>query len=118
MTTAFRPAQLEFRRTGLSKRPYEGGAMERSPGRRRFLKSAAAMSAAALPASSLAADPHAGHAQHAPQAKRAAAPSSQARAYMFLTPPEVAFIDSAVTRLIPTAKLGPAAKAAGAAYFT
>ena len=91
--------------------------MERSPGRRRFLKSVTAMSAAALPASSLAADPHASHAQHAPQAKRAAAPSSQARAYMFLTQPEVAFIDAAVARLIPKDELGPGAKEAGVSYF-
>src|SRR5947209_7678823 len=91
--------------------------MERSPGRRRFLKSVTAMSAAALPAPSLAADPHAGHAQHAPQAKRAAASSSQARAYMFLTQPEAAFIDAAVARLIPKDELGPGAKEAGVAYF-
>src|SRR6266508_1400801 len=79
--------------------------MERSPGRRRFLKSVTAMSAAALPASSLAADPHAGHGQHAPQAKlAAAAPSSQARAYMFLTHPKD--------------ELGPGAKEAGVVYLT
>ncbi len=91
--------------------------MERSPGRRRFLKSVTAMGAAALPASSLAADPHAGHAQQAPQAKRAAAPPAQARAYMFLTQPEVAFLDAAVARLIPKDELGPGAKEAGVTYF-
>ena len=91
--------------------------MERSPGRRRFLKSAAAMSAAALPAPALAADPHASHAQHVAQAKRAAASPAQARAYMFLTQPEVAFLDAAVARLVPKDELGPGAKEAGVAYF-
>ena len=67
--------------------------MERSPGRRRFLKSVTAMGAAALPASALAADPHAGHAQHPPQPKRAAPSPAQARAFMFLTQPEIAFLE-------------------------
>ena len=90
--------------------------MERSPGRRQFLKSAAAMGAAALPASALAAEPKASHPQHAPQAKRAAA-AAEARAYMFLTQPEVAFLDAAVARLIPKDELGPGAKEAGVTYF-
>ena len=91
--------------------------MEKSSSRRRFLKSVTAMGAAALPASTLAAESHAGHAQHAPQAKRAAAPSPQARAYMFLTQPEAAFIDAAVARLIPKDELGPGAKEAGVTHF-
>src|SRR6266853_3324984 len=86
--------------------------MEKS-GRRRFLKSAAAMSAAALPASTLAADPHAQHV--AP--KRAAASPSPARPYMFLSQTEVAFLDAAVSHLIPKDELGPGAKEAGVTYF-
>jgi gluconate 2-dehydrogenase gamma chain len=91
--------------------------MKESSGRRRFLKSAAAMGAAALPASSLAADPHAGHAQHAAPKRVAAAPSSQARPYMFLSQTEAAFLDAAVARLIPKDELGPGAKEAGVTYF-
>lgn len=95
--------------------------MERSPGRRRFLKSAAALGAA-IPAGAAAqtkaapAHPHAGspdhdkiHAQH----MRAAG----ARAYMFLSRAEVAFLDAAVARLIPKDALGPGAKEAGVTYF-
>src|SRR5260370_19675554 len=91
--------------------------MKESSGRRRFLKSAAAMGAAALPASSPAADPHAGHAQHAAPKRVAAAPSSQARPYMFLRQTEAAFLDAAVARLIPKDELGPGAKEAGVTYF-
>jgi gluconate 2-dehydrogenase gamma chain len=36
---------------------------------------------------------------------------------MFLTEPEVAFVEAAVARLIPTDELGPGAKEAGVAYF-
>jgi len=68
--------------------------MERSPGRRRFLKSAAAMSAAALPASALAAKPKESHAQHAAPKRVAAAPTSQSRPYMFLSTSEAAFLDA------------------------
>jgi len=94
--------------------------MEKS-GRRRFLKSAAALGAA-IPAGAAAqskpapAHAHAGspdhdkiHAQH----MRAGG----ARAYMFLTQPEVAFVEAAVARLIPADELGPGAKEAGVAYF-
>ncbi len=91
--------------------------MERSPGRRRFLKSAAAMSAAALPASALAAEPKESHTQHAAPKRVAAAPSSQARPYMFLSQTEAAFLDAAVARLIPKDELGPGAKEAGVTYF-
>jgi gluconate 2-dehydrogenase gamma chain len=38
-------------------------------------------------------------------------------AYAYFTPPEVAFIEAAVERLIPTDKHGPGAKAAGVAYY-
>src|SRR5437879_11262474 len=94
--------------------------MEES-GRRRFLKSAAALGAA-IPAGASAqskptpAPPHAGnpdhdkiHAQHAP--------AGSARAYMFLSRVEVAFLDAAVARLIPKDELGPGAKEAGVSYF-
>jgi gluconate 2-dehydrogenase gamma chain len=86
--------------------------MDRSSGRRRFLKSAAAMGAV-LPAG-VGAQTHApaehekSHAQHA----REATP-----AYMFFTEPEVAFVDAAVARLIPADELGPGAKEAGVAFF-
>jgi len=101
--------------------------MERSSGRRRFLKSAAALGAA-IPAGAAAqsksapskpapAHPHAGspdhdkiHAQH----MRAA---GAARPYMFLSLTEAAFLDAAVARLIPKDELGPGAKEAGVTYF-
>jgi gluconate 2-dehydrogenase gamma chain len=95
--------------------------MERSPGRRRFLKSAAAMSAA-LPAAgfsveALAQGSHTDHAQHSPQAKRGSVSPAQARPYMFLSQSEAAFLDAAVARLIPKDELGPGAKEAGVTYF-
>jgi gluconate 2-dehydrogenase gamma chain len=88
------------------------GFMDRSTGRRRFLKSAAAMGAA-LPAG-VAAQPHSpgehetNHARHV---------RGQAPAYMFFTEPEVAFVDAAVARLIPQDELGPGAREAGVAFF-
>ena len=91
--------------------------MEQSSGRRRFLKSAAAIGAAALPASGLAAEPRSGHAQHGESKRVAAAPSSQSRPYMFLSQSEAAFLDAAVARLIPKDELGPGAKEAGVTYF-
>ena len=93
--------------------------------RRHFLKSAAALGAA-IPAgasgqtssqSKPAPAPHSGadhdktHAQH----MRAAAAS--ARPYMFLSQAEVAFLDAAVSHLIPKDELGPGAKEAGVTYF-
>jgi gluconate 2-dehydrogenase gamma chain len=93
--------------------------MEDSSGRRRFLKSAAALGAA-LPAASVTAQgqspkdkpgagPHAGH--------TAAPAAAGRRAYMYFTAPEVAFVDAAVARLIPADELGPGAKEAGVTYF-
>jgi gluconate 2-dehydrogenase gamma chain len=90
--------------------------MDRSSGRRRFLKSAAAMGAA-LPAG-VAAQPHSpgehekNAAQHMRQPMRGQAP-----AYMFFTGPEIAFVDAAVARLIPEDELGAGAKEAGVAFF-
>ena len=90
--------------------------MDRSSGRRRFLKSAAAMGAV-LPAAAVAQgqkhehDP-AQHQQHHAEHHRAQTP-----AYMFFTEPEVAFVQAAVARLIPADELGPGAKEAGVALF-
>jgi gluconate 2-dehydrogenase gamma chain len=95
--------------------------MSEAKGRRNFLKSAAALSAA-IPAGAAAQSkpapaPHSGadhdktHAQH----MRAAAAS--ARPYMFLSQAEVAFLDAAVSHLIPKDELGPGAKEAGVSYF-
>jgi gluconate 2-dehydrogenase gamma chain len=95
--------------------------MSESKGRRNFLKSAAALSAA-IPAGAAAQTkpapaPHSGadhdktHAQH----MRAAAAS--ARPYMFLSQTEVAFLDAAVSHLIPKDELGPGAKETGVTYF-
>jgi gluconate 2-dehydrogenase gamma chain len=75
-------------------------------GRRRFLKSIPVIGAAGLPAPAFSAEPHA----------HPAAPA-RSQAYMFLTEPEVAFVQAAVARLIPADELGPGAKEAGVAYF-
>jgi gluconate 2-dehydrogenase gamma chain len=77
--------------------------VDESEGRRRFLKAAGALGAAAIPAAAAA--------QHA--AHTAAKPEK----YMFLTPAEVAFVDAAVARLIPADALGAGAKEAGVTYF-
>jgi gluconate 2-dehydrogenase gamma chain len=82
--------------------------------RRNFLKSAAALGAA-VPVGAAAqtkAPSHAGHGAHA--APKGAA---QPRPYMFLSQAEVAFIDAAVSHLIPKDELGPGAKEAGVTYF-
>src|SRR4029077_2379295 len=83
--------------------------------RRNFLKSAAALGAA-IPAGAATAQAkapsHADHGTHA--APKGAA---QPRPYMFLSQAEVAFIDAAVSHLIPKDELGPGAKEAGVTYF-
>ncbi len=92
--------------------------MERSPGRRRFLKSAAALGAV-IPAGAATQSkpaPHADHDKQHAQHMRAAA-SSQPRPYMFLSQAEIAFLDAAVSHLIPKDELGPGAKEAGVTYF-
>jgi gluconate 2-dehydrogenase gamma chain len=76
--------------------------MDESEGRRRFLKSVGALSAAVPVA---AAAQHAGHAPARPEK------------FMFLSPAEAAFLDAAVARLIPADELGPGAKEAGVTYF-
>ena len=93
--------------------------MDKSSGRRRFLKSAAALGAA-IPAGAAAQTkpapaPHAQHDKTHAQHMRAAA--TAARPYMFLSQTEVAFLDAAVSHLIPKDELGPGAKEAGVTYF-
>src|SRR2546428_8150969 len=81
--------------------------MGQSSGRRWFLKSVTALGgAASLPAPASAAEPHAQHGLHAPSPT-----------YMYLTQPEVAFVEAAVARLIPADELGPGAKGAGVVYL-
>src|SRR5213083_643718 len=81
--------------------------MGQSSGRRWFLKSVTALGgAASLPAPASPAEPHAQH--------RARALS---QTYMYLTQPEVAFVEATVARLIPADELGPGAKEPGVACF-
>jgi len=92
--------------------------MSESSGRRRFLKSAAALGVI-IPAGAAAQSkpaPHADHDKQHAQHVRAAA-SSQPRPYMFLSQTEIAFLDAAVSHLIPKDELGPGAKEAGVTYF-
>src|SRR5438309_11173324 len=81
--------------------------MGQSSGRRWFLKSVTALGgAASLPAPASAAEPHAQHGARA-----------LSQTYMYLTQPEVAFVEAAVARLIPADELGPGPKEAGVACF-
>ena len=82
--------------------------------RRHFLKSAAALGAA-IPAGAAAQTKSDHDKQHAQHMRQAAA--AQPRPYMFLSQAEVAFIDAAVSHLIPKDELGPGAKEAGVTYF-
>jgi len=75
---------------------------ESHEGRRRFLKSVGALSAA-VPTAALG--QHQGHG------------AAKGEKYMFLSATEVAFLDAAVARLIPADELGPGAKEAGVTYF-
>jgi gluconate 2-dehydrogenase gamma chain len=86
-------------------------------GRRWFLKSVAA-AGVAVPAAALGADSHShhGHGELLAQA-RSVKGQSQPQVYGWLTPPEQAFIEAAVARLIPADELGPGAKEAGVSYF-
>src|SRR5437899_11342495 len=91
--------------------------MKETSGRRRFLKSAAALGAA-IPAGAAAQSkpaPNVDHDKQRAQHMRQAA--AQPRPYMFLSQAEVAFIDAAVSHLIPKDGLGPGAKEAGVTYF-
>src|SRR6266581_2471313 len=87
--------------------------MEESSGRRRFLKSAAAIGAA-VPAAAFSQEKHS-HGQLA-QAGTVKG-KSQPQVYGWLTQPEIAFVEAAVARLIPADELGPGAKEAGVSYF-
>lgn len=91
--------------------------MERSPGRRRFLKSISALTAVGLPPSGVTADAHSQHPANVAQAERGARHATVLQAYSYFTQPEVAFVEAAVSRLIPADDLGPGAKEAGVAYF-
>jgi gluconate 2-dehydrogenase gamma chain len=93
------------------------GLMDGSPGRRRFLKSVTALTAAGLPAAGVAADAHSEHPAQVIQANSGARPPTRLAAYSYLTQPEAAFVEAAVSRLIPDDELGPGAKEAGVAYF-
>jgi len=93
--------------------------MSESSGRRNFLKSAAALGAA-IPAAAAAQSkpaPHADHDKQRAQHLRAAAAAAQQRPYMFLSQSEAAFLDAAVSHLIPKDELGPGAKEAGVTSF-
>src|ERR1700682_5810687 len=91
--------------------------MEKSSGRRWFLKSVAAVGVA-VPAAALGADPPSrhSHGEHVAQAGSVKV-HSLPQAYGWLTQPEQAFIEAAVARLIPSDELGPGAKEAGVSYF-
>jgi gluconate 2-dehydrogenase gamma chain len=89
--------------------------MQRSPARRRFLKSITALTAAGLPAAGVVADAHSEH--DAIQADSGARLPVRLDGYTYLTQPEAAFVEAAVSRLIPDDELGPGAKEAGVAYF-
>ena len=91
--------------------------MEELSGRRRFLKSVLAIGAVGLPNAEASGQSHTHGPTHVAQAAAASPPAREPRAYMYLTAPEVAFIDAAVARLIPADELGPGAKEAGVTYF-
>ena len=86
--------------------------MSDQPARREFLKGLGAMGAtgvaAMVPADAVAMP------QSAPASTAAA---SVAHAYTFLTPPEAAFVEAAVDRLIPPDDLTPGGTACGVATF-
>src|SRR5262247_4449066 len=85
--------------------------------RRRFLQGLTAVSTtAAVPAGLVPGDARAQFA-HGAQPTPAGATATLPQTYMYLTPPEVEFVEAAVARLIPTDELGPGAKEAGVAYF-
>jgi gluconate 2-dehydrogenase gamma chain len=91
--------------------------MEKSSGRRWFLKSVTAIGAA-VPAAALGADPHSHHTHGAQLAQAGGAKGgTQIQAYGWLTATEIAFIEAAVARLIPADELGPGAREAGVSYF-
>lgn len=86
-------------------------------GRRRFLKSISALGAAGIPPAVIAADQISQHPAPFKEGESHASRSGQMEAYGFLTRPEVAFVEAAISRLIPADELGPGAKEAGVAHF-
>ncbi|WP_168788686.1 gluconate 2-dehydrogenase subunit 3 family protein [Paraburkholderia aromaticivorans] len=91
--------------------------MERSPGRRRFLKSVTALTAVGLPVTGVAADARSQHPEHGAREKHGAQPATVLQAYSYFTQTEATFVEGAVSCLIPADDLGPGAKEAGVAYF-
>ena len=94
--------------------------MAEPSGRRRFLKNLTALGAdGGVTGAIVSNNVEAQHAGHVAQAKpgAAAAPAAQGQAYMYLTLPEIQFLDAAVARLIPADELGPGAKEAGVTFF-
>jgi gluconate 2-dehydrogenase gamma chain len=91
--------------------------VDRSPDRRRFLKSVTALTAVGLPSANVAADTHSEHPAQVGQVNSGTQPPTRLEAYSYLTQPEAAFVEAAVSRLIPNDELGPGAKEAGVAYF-
>src|SRR5213594_4402569 len=90
-----------------------------SESRRNFLKSAAALGAA-IPAGAAAQSkpaPQADHVKQHAQHMRTATAAAPQRPYMFLSQTEAAFLDAAVSHLIPKDELGPGAKEAGVTSF-
>src|SRR5713226_4410746 len=106
------PNNSNFASLGLRHIHSRGELMERSPGRRHFLKSVTALTAAGLPAASPADESRSPNANHFAQAKSSAPLATQTQAYVYLTQPEAAFLEAAVSRLIPADELGPGAKEA------
>lgn len=90
--------------------------MSDQPGRRAFLKGLGTVAAtgvvAAVPSPAAAES-----SQGAASAGSAAQPEPAPHAYTFLQPPEAAFIEAAVDRLIPADDLTPGGSACGVAVF-
>jgi gluconate 2-dehydrogenase gamma chain len=82
---------------------------------------AAVAAAAADPKLTDAAEQVAAGASHPAKAPMSMGPlpalGARPEAYAYFTPPEVAFVEAAVERLIPTDAHGPGAKQAGVAYY-
>ena len=94
--------------------------MDKPHGRRRFLRNLSALGAAGgIPAAISPGEAHGQHAGHTrvAQATSGAASMAQGQAWLYLTRPEVEFLNAAVARLIPADELGPGAKEAGVTVF-
>lgn len=85
--------------------------------RRRFLKGLTAVSTTAAVPVGLAPGEAPAQPTHGTHPKRAGAAAVLPQAYLYLTSPEIEFVEAAVARLIPADELGPGAKEAGVAYF-